>query len=306
MAKRKFAPRGTNITQSNQTQTETTQSTETSAPASETQTEETQVTETQETPFDKTSRSEPVAETTNEHSDLPEESEPASESETVKIDEIESDPDVTEVESDSADLDLEPNDSIPAPAEATPEPEPKPIEVAVNEPPEQRTYQEIKSLDPASEAKPEPNYSARVSAILAQIDDYIEVMTPGRVIENRKGVAKQKSLFMSILNILQLESGEDFKVAMGELFKRLRENRQGCFADRFALRFMAQIDLSTERRTEFEYVLTLMIRLATAPKAERLSLLRAMNLTRALPKLRTDDQTNRALSYIRRYCGAGE
>ena len=97
-------------------------------------------------------------------------------------------------------------------------------------------------------------------SLAEQLAHYINMMSPGKMVDKEDGVKYQKQLFNVIMNFLKSDR-ERFDIKMGWFLSVIRENRKdnGAFSDRHIMRFYAYLNLPTNRIRGFQRLINVLI-----------------------------------------------
>lgn len=132
-----------------------------------------------------------------------------------------------------------------------------------------------------------------VQAHLQRLQDYVEKMAPKRPISTVEGAGMQRMLWQSIKQMLQRD-GNEFIHHYSETLRIINENRNGCFHPRYLFRFLQEVNMPANDRSNFERVLNLMLR--TCDPATRSITMRQVDMRSSLAGL-DDRQREKVAAY---------
>lgn len=120
---------------------------------------------------------------------------------------------------------------------------------------------EVKDVNVAAPEKKEEGKAT--SAHVLAVREYVDVMAPGKPINEQTGLGQQLRLYGAIVGALTLEKDKDSLVAVREILDVIRDNRDGAFRDSHIFRFAGGVRTRFAGSSNFELVVGVMLELAT-------------------------------------------
>lgn len=160
--------------------------------------------------------------------------------------------------------------------------------------------------EPTPEPTPAPKTESPVKAkeeadvglemVREGLNEYLDIMKPGRSHVRGEGPAAQAKLYRTIKTVLRMD-GSRFIRAFGELLKVVNENRKGAFDERYLFRYFDSLVLTSPERRNFERILNLLI--TTADPKTRTKAIEQVDIDATMEGFRDAEMHQRVIEFYR-------
>lgn len=141
--------------------------------------------------------------------------------------------------------------------------------------------------------------STNVQALVTSLENYIEHMKPGKLVDSATGARHQYSLWHAIKTVTHRAPAEEFSQLWNILLAFVNEYRDSVFNDRYAFRFSEMWKQPIAELNGLQRTLNLLI-LTADPKGRRAAI-KHIDLNRTLSDGFSEPARNRILNFYNRF-----
>lgn len=131
---------------------------------------------------------------------------------------------------------------------------------------------------------------------LMRLHDYIQAMQPNKPMDVSRGANHQRTLYRTIMAIVNNSSDEEFHALFTALVEQFTKHASGCFAEEAVMRFADQVPLNPEERKTWYNIVNL-LKIIADPKGGELRL-RQVDFNKTWTKEVSETARQRILAFV--------